>query len=98
MPDAQRPQRVSASPAVIVLEMRGVSRSAGAGGTWLAPRRSSPGTATVMDRWVVKCPGAAPAVVNVTLPSITAALGGGITGLQWVGDGYTLLFAALLLS
>ena len=51
-----------------------------------------------MDRWVVKCPGAAPAVVNVTLPSITAALGGGITGLQWVGDGYTLLFAALLLS
>lgn len=37
-------------------------------------------------------------VVNVALPSIRADLGGGITGLQWVVDGYTLLFAALLLS
>ena len=37
-------------------------------------------------------------VVNVALPSIRADLGGGITGLQWVVDGYTLMFAALLLS
>lgn len=37
-------------------------------------------------------------VVNVTLPSISADLGGGITSLQWVVDGYTLTFAALLLS
>jgi MFS transporter, DHA2 family, methylenomycin A resistance protein len=37
-------------------------------------------------------------VVNVALPSIRGALGGGIAGLQWVVDGYTLLFAALLLS
>jgi EmrB/QacA subfamily drug resistance transporter len=37
-------------------------------------------------------------VVNVALPSIRADLGGGITGLQWVVDGYTLTFAALLLS
>lgn len=37
-------------------------------------------------------------VVNVALPSIRHDLGGGITGLQWVVDGYTLLFAALLLS
>jgi DHA2 family methylenomycin A resistance protein-like MFS transporter len=37
-------------------------------------------------------------VVNVALPSIRDALGGGIAGLQWVVDGYTLLFAALLLS
>ena len=37
-------------------------------------------------------------VVNVALPSIRAGLGGGITGLQWVVDGYTLMFAALLLS
>jgi MFS transporter, DHA2 family, methylenomycin A resistance protein len=36
--------------------------------------------------------------VNVALPSIRAGLGGGITGLQWVVDGYTLMFAALLLS
>ena len=37
-------------------------------------------------------------VVNVALPSIRAVLGGGISGLQWVVDGYTLMFAALLLS
>jgi MFS transporter, DHA2 family, methylenomycin A resistance protein len=36
-------------------------------------------------------------VVSVALPSIRAGLGGGITGLQWVVDGYTLMFAALLL-
>lgn len=36
-------------------------------------------------------------VVNVALPSIQRSLGGGITGLQWVVDGYTLMFAALLL-
>jgi DHA2 family methylenomycin A resistance protein-like MFS transporter len=37
-------------------------------------------------------------VVTVALPSIRADLGGGLTGLQWVADGYTLMFAALLLS
>jgi DHA2 family methylenomycin A resistance protein-like MFS transporter len=37
-------------------------------------------------------------VVNVVLPSVQADLGGGVTGLAWVVDGYTLLFAALLLS
>ena len=37
-------------------------------------------------------------VLNVSLPSIQADLGGGITGLQWVVDGYTLMFAALLLA
>ncbi|MFD6532111.1 MFS transporter [Streptomyces sp. NPDC060184] len=37
-------------------------------------------------------------IVNVALPSIRDGLGGGITGLQWVVDSYTLMFAALLLS
>lgn len=37
-------------------------------------------------------------IVNVALPSIQQSLGGGIAGLQWVVDGYTLMFAALLLS
>ncbi|MFF4615781.1 hypothetical protein [Nonomuraea jabiensis] len=37
-------------------------------------------------------------IVNVALPSIRHDAGGGITGLQWVVDGYTLMFAALLLS
>jgi MFS transporter, DHA2 family, methylenomycin A resistance protein len=37
-------------------------------------------------------------IVNVALPDIRRELAGGITGLQWVVDGYTLMFAALLLS
>jgi EmrB/QacA subfamily drug resistance transporter len=37
-------------------------------------------------------------VVNVALPSIRDDLGGGISGLQSVVDGYTLMFAALLLA
>jgi EmrB/QacA subfamily drug resistance transporter len=37
-------------------------------------------------------------IVNVALPPIRADLGGGIRGLQWVVDGYTLMFAAFLLS
>jgi MFS transporter, DHA2 family, methylenomycin A resistance protein len=36
--------------------------------------------------------------VNLALPAIRQQLGGGVTGLQWVLDGYTLAFAALLLS
>ncbi|MEV6639576.1 MFS transporter [Amycolatopsis sp. NPDC051371] len=37
-------------------------------------------------------------IVNVALPAMRADLGGGIVGLQWVVDGYTLTFAAFLLS
>jgi MFS transporter, DHA2 family, methylenomycin A resistance protein len=37
-------------------------------------------------------------IVNIALPSIRRDLGGGISGLQWLVDGYTLMFAALLLS
>jgi MFS transporter, DHA2 family, methylenomycin A resistance protein len=37
-------------------------------------------------------------VVNVALPSIRHDLGTDVTGLQWVADGYTLMFASLLLS
>jgi len=37
-------------------------------------------------------------IVNVVLPSIRRDLGGGVTGLAWVVDGYPLMFAALLLS
>ena len=36
-------------------------------------------------------------IVNVALTRMRAELGGGTTGQQWVIDGYTLLFAALLL-
>lgn len=37
-------------------------------------------------------------VVNVALARIRTDLGGGINGLQWIVDGYTLMFAALLLT
>jgi DHA2 family methylenomycin A resistance protein-like MFS transporter len=37
-------------------------------------------------------------VVNVALPAIRADLGGGVSGLQWVVNAYTLMFASLLLS
>ena len=36
-------------------------------------------------------------IVNVALAQIRAELGGGTMGQQWIIDGYTLLFAALLL-
>jgi DHA2 family methylenomycin A resistance protein-like MFS transporter len=37
-------------------------------------------------------------VVSVALPAIRSELGGGITGLQWVVNAYTIVFAGLLLS
>ncbi|GAB3987173.1 MFS transporter [Actinoallomurus acanthiterrae] len=37
-------------------------------------------------------------IVTVALPHIGRSLGGGMSGLQWVVDGYTLMFAALMLS
>lgn len=37
-------------------------------------------------------------VVSVALPAIHADLGGGITGLQWIVNAYTIVFAGLLLS
>ena len=38
------------------------------------------------------------AIVNIALPAMRDSLGGGMAGTQWVVDGYTLMFAALLLS
>lgn len=37
-------------------------------------------------------------VVNVALPAIRSDLGSGVSGLQWVINAYTLMFASLLLS
>jgi DHA2 family methylenomycin A resistance protein-like MFS transporter len=36
--------------------------------------------------------------VNVALPDVARSLGGSTQGLQWVVDGYTAPFAALLIS
>ena len=37
-------------------------------------------------------------IVNIALPNMAKNLGGGVSWLQWVVDGYTLTFACLLLS
>ncbi len=37
-------------------------------------------------------------VVNVALPTIAKDLGAGVSGLQWIVDGYVLAFASLLLT
>ena len=37
-------------------------------------------------------------VVNVALPTISKDLGAGVSGLQWIVDGYVLAFASLLLT
>jgi EmrB/QacA subfamily drug resistance transporter len=37
-------------------------------------------------------------VVNVALPTISHKLGAGVSGLQWIVDGYVLAFASLLLT
>ena len=37
-------------------------------------------------------------IVNVALPSIDAGLGAGVSGLQWVVDGYALALASLMLA
>jgi EmrB/QacA subfamily drug resistance transporter len=37
-------------------------------------------------------------VVNVALPTISRELGAGVSGLQWIVDGYVLVFASLLLT
>jgi EmrB/QacA subfamily drug resistance transporter len=61
-------------------------------------RQANPGTAlaaSLLGFFVITLDAS---VVNVALPAMRAGLGGGITGLQWVVDGYVLAFAALLLS
>ena len=37
-------------------------------------------------------------IVNVALPSIGSSLGGGVAGIQWVVNAYTLIFAATILT
>lgn len=63
-----------------------------------APRRSSPRivlAASLLAFFIISLDGS---VVNVALPSISHSLGGSMSDLQWIVDGYTLMFAALMLS
>ncbi|MEU0744430.1 MFS transporter [Streptomyces sp. NPDC006134] len=64
----------------------------------LAPTASSPAltlTAALLGFALITLDAS---VVTVALPAIGDALGGGMSGLQWVVDAYTLAFAALMLS
>jgi DHA2 family methylenomycin A resistance protein-like MFS transporter len=61
-------------------------------------RRTSPHivlAAALLSFFVISLDGS---VVNVALPAISGSLRGSMAGLQWVVDGYTLMFAALMLS
>ncbi|WP_433888697.1 MFS transporter [Streptomyces sp. CA-111067] len=61
-------------------------------------RRHSPGltlTASLLGFFLITLDGS---VVNVALPAIGHDLHGELSALQWVMDGYTLAFAALMLS
>ncbi|MFF4498946.1 MFS transporter [Streptomyces sp. NPDC001401] len=64
----------------------------------LEPKRPSPALtlAAALLGFALICLDAS--VVNVALPAIGSSLGGGMSGLQWVVDAYTLPFAALMLS
>ncbi|AYG03461.1 MFS transporter [Gryllotalpicola protaetiae] len=62
-----------------------------------APRAGHPGAAlgvAMLGFFVVALDSQ---VVNVALPSIRHDLGGGLSGLQWIVTGYTLMFSALIL-
>ncbi|QZZ31834.1 MFS transporter [Streptomyces sp. ST1015] len=58
-----------------------------AGGGWLLAMTSLAAVLMTLDI----------TVVNVALPEVAADLDAGLTGLQWVVNAYTLVFAALLL-
>ncbi|MFF6997581.1 MFS transporter [Streptomyces sp. NPDC008313] len=63
-----------------------------------APRGSSTTTvlaAALLAFFVISLDGS---VVNVALPAISHSLSGSMADLQWIVDGYTLMFAAFMLS
>jgi DHA2 family methylenomycin A resistance protein-like MFS transporter len=62
------------------------------------PRAAAPGmvlVAALLGFFLITLDATA---VTVALPALGGDLGGGLSGLQWVVDGYTLAFAALMLS
>ncbi|WP_420038128.1 MFS transporter (plasmid) [Streptomyces sp. cg28] len=62
------------------------------------PRRSSQGivlAASLLAFFVISLDGS---VVNVALPAISDSLSGSMADLQWIVDGYTLMFAAFMLT
>ncbi|WP_343336046.1 hypothetical protein [Streptomyces sp. SUK 48] len=72
------------------------ARPAEAGADTTAPRRAGIAlVASLLGFTVITIDVSA---VNIALPSIRESLDGGMAGLQWVVDAYTLMFAALMLS
>ncbi|WP_344020096.1 MFS transporter [Streptomyces luteireticuli] len=68
-----------------------------------APPAGRPGTASPSAALIVSLLGFTVitidvSAVNIALPAIRSSLHGGMAGLQWVVDAYTLMFAALMLS
>lgn len=60
-----------------------------------APRHGAALAASLLGFFIITLDSS---IVNVALPAMSRDLRTGITGLQWVVDGYVLIFAALLLS
>jgi MFS transporter, DHA2 family, methylenomycin A resistance protein len=75
--------------------VRSIRRSGQDSGRRQAPHRGFALAAATLGFAVIQLD---VSVVNVAVKPIGAALGGGVTGLQWVVDAYTLTFAALILS
>ncbi|MFJ4801404.1 MFS transporter [Streptomyces murinus] len=72
------------------------ARPAEAGAGAEAPRRAGVALVTALLGFTVITIDVS--AVNIALPSIRESLDGGMAGLQWVVDAYTLMFAALMLS
>ncbi|GHF55057.1 MFS transporter [Streptomyces mashuensis] len=97
VPPQQRPAAPPApsapSPAPSV-----VSSAAAAAPAAAAPGRRSGAVALVASLLGFSVITIDVSAVNIALPAIRSSLHGGMTGLQWVVDSYTLMFAALMLS
>jgi MFS transporter, DHA2 family, methylenomycin A resistance protein len=79
-----------------VIEKTDICSGLGAdAGTPPAPHRRVVLTAATLGFAVIQLD---VSVVNIAVKPIGAALGGGVTGLQWVVDAYTLTLAALILA
>jgi len=72
-----------------------IERSRATAGTPVGPRQQRAALAVAMLGFAVVTLDAQ--IVNVALPSIHNALGGGLSGLQWIVTAYTLMFSSLLL-
>jgi MFS transporter, DHA2 family, methylenomycin A resistance protein len=92
------PQATQAGPSAPTAQPAPSSATAQAARSAQPARTASPGlvlTAALLGFFLITLDAT---VVNVALPAIGRDLHGGLSGLQWVVDGYTLAFAALMLS